>query len=145
MNRIKIIIEQTMMVSFMVLCYVSIYGLLAMKKYDYTFDWDIPGSIVLASFMCSVVTVFFLYDFDEKNEQSKVRGWVSLILHFVLLYFVIMGFGYLCHWYRGTSGFIVTSVIYVIIYFGAWAGTTLIFRHDSKIISEALDKVRDED
>ena len=57
----------------------------------------------------------------------------------------IMGFGYLFYWYRGTLGFILTSVIYVIIYAGTWVGTRLVFLHDDKIIGDALDKIRDEE
>jgi len=56
-----------------------------------------------------------------------------------------MGCGYLFRWYRGTLGFIMTSVIYVIIYLGTWLGTILIFKHEEKIISDALEKIRDEE
>ncbi|SDB08510.1 DUF3021 family protein [Butyrivibrio sp. INlla16] len=147
MKKVKTIIEQTMMVSFMVLCYVGIYGLLVMRPLDYHFDWYIPGSIVVASFMSSLVTVMFYYgDNDsDKNENADLKFKLKTVAHFILLYAVIMSFGRICYWYHGTFGFIVTSIIYVIIYIGSWFGTYLIFRHDEKVISEALDKIRDED
>ena len=84
MNRLKLVFEQTMMVSFMVLCYIGLFGL------------------------------FFL------------RG---------------TGFGYLFYWYRGTFGFILTSVIYAVIYAGSWIITLLIFKRDEKLSSGALDKI----
>jgi hypothetical protein len=56
-----------------------------------------------------------------------------------------MSCGYLFRWYTGTLGFIVTSVIYVIIYQGTCLGTILIFKHEEKIIGDALDKIRDEE
>ena len=145
MNRIKLIFEQTMLVSFMNLCYLGIYGLLVLRKYDYQFEWYIPGSIVAAGFLCSLLTVFLLYDAAEAKDKSPLRYNIPVILHFVLLYGVVMGFGFLCHWYNELSGFILTSVIYVIIYVGAWVGTLLLFRRDEKLISDALDKIRDEE
>ena len=145
MNRIKLIFEQTMMVSFMILCYIGIYGLLALRKYDYQFEWYIPGSIVVAGFLCSLLTVFLLYGAAESKDESPLKYNITKILHFILLYGVIMGFGFLCHWYDELSGFILTSVIYVIIYVGAWVGTLLLFRRDEKLISDALDKIRDEE
>ena len=145
MYKLKVIFEQTMMVSFMVLCYVSVYGLFALRGEDLGFDWYIPGSIVLASFFCSLVTVFLLYDTGEDKDDSPVKYYVRLIAHFILVYAVIMGFGYLFYWYRGTTGFILTSVIYVVIYAGSWIGTELFFRQDEKLISDALDKIRDEE
>ncbi len=145
MKKTKLIIEQTMMVSFMVLCYVSIYGLLALRPLNYTFDWYIPGSIVLASFICSLLTVFFLYPDDEGKDSPALSYTLRIVAHFILLYIIIMAFGHLCYWYHGTFGFILTSIIYVIIYLGSWAGTLMIFRHDEKIISEALENIRDDD
>ncbi len=145
MNKIKLIIEQTMMVSFMVLCYISVYGLVILRKENFGFDWYIPGSVVLASFFCSLITVLLLYNATESKDESPVKYYISVVLHFILLYGVIMGFGYFFYWYRSTFGFILTSVIYVLIYAGSWVGTLLLFRHDEKLISDALDKIRDEE
>ena len=66
-------------------------------------------------------------------------------LSFVLLYGLIMGFGYLFYWYRSMLGFILTSVIYVLIYAGVWLGMFVLFRRDEKLISDALDRIRDEE
>ena len=145
MNKLKLVFEQTMMVSFMVLCYISVLGLLAFRGTDTGFPWYIPGSIVLASFFCSLVTVFLLYPAAENRDESKARYYVRLVTHFILLYGLIMGFGYIFYWYRGTFGFILTSVIYAVIYAGSWIITLLIFKRDEKLISGALDKIRDEE
>jgi hypothetical protein len=145
MNRLQLIFEQTMLVSFMVLCYISVYGLLALSGKGQGFDWYIPGSVVLASFLCSLVTVLLLYTAAENKDESPVNYYIRVILHFVLLYGLIMGFGYLFYWYRGRVGFILTSLIYVLIYAGAWIGTLILFRRDEKLISDALDKIRDEE
>ncbi len=145
MNRLKLIFEQTMMVSFMVLCYISLFGLFSLRGTGMGFDWYIPGSVVLASFFCSLVTVFLLYPAAENRDESPARYYVRLVAHFILLYGLIMGFGYLFYWYRGTFGFILTSVIYAVIYAGSWIITLLIFKRDEKLISGALDKIRDEE
>ena len=145
MNKLKLIFEQTMMVSFMVLCYISVLGLLAFRGTDTGFPWYIPGSIVLASFFCSLVTVFLLSDAGDDKDESPVKYYIKLIAHFILLYALIMGFGYLFYWYRSMLGFILTSVIYVLIYAGVWLGTFVLFRRDEKLISDALDRIRDEE
>ena len=89
--------------------------------------------------------MFLLSDAGDNKDESPVKYYIKLISHFILVYAVIMGFGYLFYWYRGTTGFILTSVIYVVIYAGSWIGTELFFRHDEKLISDALDKIRDEE
>ncbi len=145
MNKLKLIIEQTMMVSFMVMCYISVYGLVVMRGEDWGFDWYIPGSVVLSSFFCSLITVRLLYNDSESKDESPLKYYISVVLHFILLYGLIMGCGYIFHWYKGTVGYILTSVVYVVIYAGGWVGTMLLFRHDEKLISDALDKIRDEE
>lgn len=143
MKKIKVIIGQTMMVSFMVLCAVSIYGLFVMRKYEWAFDWYIPGSIVVSSFACSAVTCLLLY--NDGYARSRLSFVVRTILHFILLYGIIMAFGHMCYWYRSLRGGIIVSIIYVVVYFGAWIGTSIMFRHDEKVISDALESVRDKE
>lgn len=143
MKKIKTIFAQTMMVSFMVLCAISIYGFCIMKSKNWSFDWFIPGSIVLSSLVSSIITVLLLY--NEGNARSRVSEIVRTILHFLLVYLIIMMFGYLCYWYRSLDGAIIVSVIYLVVYIGAWIGTLVMFRHDEKVITDALENVRDEE
>ncbi len=143
MKKIKVIFAQTMMVSFMVLCAISIYGFCVMREKNWSFDWFLPGSIVLASLVSSIITVLLLY--NEGSARSRLFETIRTVLHFILLYAIIMAFGHLCYWYRSLSGAIIVSVIYVVVYFGAWGGTAIMFRHDEKVITDALENVRDEE
>ncbi len=143
MKKIKVIFAQTMMVSFMVLCAISLYGFCVMRAENWSFDWFIPGSIVLASLVSSILTVFLLH--DESGSRSRVSEIIRTILHFLLLYLIIMAFGYLCYWYKSPDGAVLVSVIYVVVYIGVWAGTVIMFRHDEKVITDALESVRDEE
>ena len=144
MKKIKVIMEQTMLVSFLVLCIVSLYGLSVMRKNEWCFDWYTPGSIVVSSLLCSIVTVLLLYN-DWYYKASALKHNLITILHLILIYVIIMVFGHICNWYTTTNGFIMISVYFLIVYAGAWVGTGLMFRHDEKLISDALDSVRDED
>ena len=144
MKRMKVILEQTMLVSFLVLCAVSLYGLFVMKKNEWCFDWYTPGSIVVASLMCSIVTVLMLYNEWYNTASALKQGIITLIL-LILIYVIIMVFGHISHWYTTTSGFIRISIIFVVVYAGAWVGTGIMFRHDEKLISDALDNVRDKE
>ncbi len=145
MKKIRIILLQTVMVSFMIFCYISLYGLFVMRPYDYCFDWYIPGSVILASFLCSLFTCILLYVGAEKNSESKFYYYFRIAIHFVLLYLIIMCCGRLFCWYSSVQGFIFTSIIYIIVYIATWGATWLIYKHEDKIITQALNKIRDEE
>lgn len=145
MKKLKIVMEQTMLVSFLVLCAVSIYGLLVMKKNEWSFDWYTPGSILVSSFLCSLVTVLLIYNDKYDKELSSLMHNLVTLLHFVLMYIIIIVFGHLCNWYTTMHGFALISVIFVVVYAAAWVGTGIMFRHDEKLISDALESVRDKE
>ncbi len=142
MKKLKIVMEQTMLVSFLVLCVVSLNGLLVMRKNEWSFDWYTPGSILVVSFLCSLVTVLLLYN---DKELSALMHNLMTLLHFVLMYIIIIVFGHLCNWYTTMHGFAFISVIFVVVYAAAWVGTGIMFRHDEKLISDALESVRDKE
>ena len=145
MKKLKIVMEQTMLVSFLVLCAVSIYGLLVMKKNEWSFDWYTPGSILVSSFLCSLVTVLLIYNDKYDKELSSLMHNLVTLLHFVLMYIIIIAFGHLCNWYTTMHGFALISVIFVAVYAAAWVSTGIMFRHDEKLISDALESVRDKE
>ena len=111
MNKLKLVFEQTMMVSFMVLCYISVLGLLAFRGTDTGFPWYIPGSIVLASFFCSLVTVFLLSDAGDNKDESPTKYYIKLIAHFILLYALIISVATFSH----SSSLILSSASPIIL------------------------------
>jgi len=145
MEKIRIILIQTVMVSFMIFCYISLYGVFAMRPYGYCFDWYIPGSVIVASFLCSIITCILLYGEAGKNSESKFNYYFRIAIHFVLLYLIIMCCGRLFFWYSSFCGFILTSIIYIIVYIATWGATWLIYKHEDRIITQALNKIRDEE
>ena len=145
MKKLKIVMEQTMMVSFLVLCVVSLNGLLVMRKNEWSFDWYTPGSILVVSFLCSLVTVLLLYNDKYDKELSALMHNLMTLLHFVLMYIIIIVFGHLCNWYKTMHGFAFISVIFVVVYAAAWVGTGIMFKHDEQLISDALESVRDKE
>ena len=145
MKKLKIVMEQTMLVSFLVLCAVSLIGLLVMRKNEWSFDWYTPGSILVASFLCSLVTVLLIYNDKYDKELSSLMHNLVTLLHFVLMYIIIIVFGHLCNWYKTKNGFVQITVIFVVVYAAAWVGTGIMFRHDEKLISDALESVRDKE
>ena len=145
MKKLKIVMEQTMLVSFLVLCAVSLYGLLVMRKNEWFFDWYTPGSILVASFLCSLVTVLLLYNDKYDKELSALMHNLMTLLHLILMYIIIIAFGHFCNWYTTMNGFVLISVIFVVVYAAAWVGTGIMFKHDEQLISDALDNVRDKE
>ena len=76
---------------------------------------------------------------------SKIQHNLLTLLHFILMYVIIIAFGHICNWYTTINGFILITIIFIIVYGAAWIGTGLMFRYDEKLISDALDNVRDKD
>ena len=136
------IIEQTFLLSFLMLTVTSIEGL-----YSYfagapeVFSWFVPLTLLFMSFLCSLPTLLLM---TEKN-LTKLQWRMRIAFHCVLLYALVMGGGYLFRWYTNLTYFIVTSVAYFVIYCLVWSFSIFLTKYDEKLINDALAVVRDEE
>ncbi len=89
--------------------------------------------------------MLLIYNDKYDKELSSLMHNLVTLLHFVLMYIIIIAFGHLCKWYTTMHGFALISVIFVAVYAAAWVGTGIMFRHDEKLISDALESVRDKE
>lgn len=142
MKKFKIILEQTFMLSFLMLVVMSLEALYAHFVGDYfDFDWYIPISVVLSSFLCSLPTLILMSD----RELPKPLRRLLPFLHCMLLYVLVMGLGYLFHWYSTLTYFIVTTISYFVIYALVWTFSLFLKKYDEKLINDALLAIQDED
>ena len=142
MKKIKLILEQTFMLSFLMQVVMGLEALYSYLTDDLiTFSWYVPLSILLASFLCSIPTLLFLSD----RELPRPLRRMLPLLHCILLYALVMGMGYLFHWYSTLTYFLVTSASYFVIYALVWSFSRFLQKYDEKLINDALLTIRDED
>ena len=142
MKKVKLILEQTFMLSFLIQVVMSLEALYSRAiNYSFGFPWYTPLSCILASFLCSLPTLILI---KEKESSGPARR-ILPILHFVLLYVLVMGLGYVFHWYSNLTYFIITTIAYFVIYAIVWTLTLLSIKYDEKLINDALLTIQDED
>ena len=141
-NTLKILIEQSSLIAFLILVGISIEEFIELLNGEpFYLDWFIPVSIVIVSVLSSLPSLLIL---KERETDGKNSRWF-LILHFLLVYVIVMGSGYFFRWYTTFQYFVYKSLIYVCIYFAVWFVTLLFYRHDEKMINTALEAFRDDE
>lgn len=142
MNKLKIVLQQAMMISFGILL-----GISAEAVYyrcvcdDITLKWYHPISIVLAGFLCSMPTLILLCDAEISRKKYRIR----IAIHCVLVGAIVMGLGYFFNWYTNLTGFIFIVIEYFCIYAFVWACSLWIGVMDEKKINAAIKYIQDEE
>lgn len=146
MNKMKLWLEQTMMISFAILVGIIIEGLFFKlfsgdPLYEFNMNWLQMVSIVLTGAVCSLPTVLWLADAELPKKKFTVR----IILHCIGLYAIVSLFGWLFKWYTKADGFVFMTVIYFAVYVFTWVVTLWFHKRDDQRINKALDDIRDEE
>lgn len=142
MRKIKLIAEQTFLLTFLIMIIMGAEGLISYVCHDpLTFSWYIPLSTIFVSFLCCLPTLIF---FTEK-PLTKLQLRLLKVVHFFLIYAIVMGAGWLFHWYGSLKYFLITSLAFVINYLLVWVFSIMLHKYDEKLINEALSAIQDED
>lgn len=146
MNKFKLWLEQTMMISFAILVGIIIEGFCYTvfggdHLYEFKMDWLQMVSIVLTGAVCSLPTVIWLMDTDMPKNKYIVR----IVLHCIGLYAIVSLFGLVFKWYTQIDGFIFMSIIYFAVYIFVWVVSLWFHKRDDNKINKALDDIRDEE
>ena len=146
MNKLKLWLEQTMMISFAIFVGIVIEGLVYRVFYkdplaSFNLSWLQLVSVILTGAVCSLPTVFWLTDTDIPRKKFINR----IIIHCIGLYAIVSLFGYIFKWYTKVDGFVMISVIYFLVYVFVWVVTLWFHKNDEKQINQALDGIRDEE
>ena len=146
MNRFKLWLEQTMMISFAILVGIIIEGLFYCvfgcdPLSEFELSWIQLLSVVLTGAVCSVPTVIWLTDTDMPKNKFIIR----LILHCIGLYAIVIAFGRVFNWYNRLDGFIFMTIIYFLVYIFVWVVSLWFHKRDDNKINKALDDIRDEE
>ncbi|MCR4791396.1 MAG: DUF3021 domain-containing protein [Lachnospiraceae bacterium] len=144
MNRLKLIFNQTLMISTGILFGLGIQALLARlcgEQTEVSWQWFIPLSIVLTGFLCAIPSVIFL----DEEDPFGLHISVKITLHFLAILGVVSLCGRLFGWYDSFSEWLVIAVMYVIIYAFVWAATFWLAKSDANKINDALKDMQDEE
>ena len=105
-------------------------------------QWYIPLSIIFTGFLCALASLVLV---DEDSSLKQVNMKLKIFVHFIALFAVVSGCGYIFNWYSGIRQLIPITIIYVLTYGFVWASTMWIFKTDEKKINEAIKDIRDEE
>ena len=144
MTKLKILFNQTLMISTAVLFGVGVQTFLRFLLYgevDFTWPWYTPFSIVLTGFLCALPTMLIL----NGEADSKKKGIIRTLIHFVLVGGVVSFCGYLFGWYDDLADYLPILIMYILIYMFVWFYTLWLLKSDEKKINEAIKRFTDEE
>ena len=142
MNKVKIIFHQTVMISAAILFGIGIQMIL--QHYisgveSLTLSWNVPISICLTGFLCSLPT-YFLLDLDSLKKDVM---WMRIVIHFISVGGIVVLCGYLFDWYGSLFNVQSILVMYSIIYIFVWFVTAWIAKSDEIKINAAIKDMQD--
>ena len=142
MQKAKIIFHQTVMISAAILFGIGIQMIL--QHYisgteSLTLSWNVPISICLTGFLCSLPT-YFLLDLDSLKKNVM---WMRIVIHFISVGGIVVLCGYLFDWYGNLFDVRKIIVLYSIIYVFIWFVTAWIAKSDEIKINTAIKDIQD--
>ena len=142
MQKAKIIFHQSVMISAAILFGIGIQMIL--QHYisgveSLTLSWNVPISICLTGFLCSLPT-YFLLDLDSLKKNVM---WMRIVIHFISVGGIVVLCGYLFDWYGSLFNVQSTLIMYSIIYIFVWFVTAWIAKSDEIKINAAIKDMQD--
>ena len=142
MQKAKIIFHQTVMISAAILFGIGVQMIL--QHYiegaeSLTLNWNVPISICLTGFLCSLPTCFLL-DLDSLKKNVM---WMRIVIHFISVGGIVVLCGYLFDWYGNLFDVRKIVVLYSIIYVFIWFVTAWIAKSDEIKINTAIKDIQD--
>lgn len=130
------------MITFLIMVVISLEELFEyFWGEEFSISWYIPMTVVFVSILSSLATLILYND----GEEAPRKFIVKVVIHFILTFCIVLGSGYIFKWYSNFEYFIFTVIAFVLIYIGVWVATISMLKHDEKLISEALENVRDDE
>lgn len=141
MNKLKMLFQQTTMISTMVLLAIGLERLVKhIAGYDFTLEWYHPISIVLTGFLGALPTPLIWY-----KDYSRKQLPFMLAAHCILLLGVVSLMGFLFHWYSNGREYLFVAITYFIIYVLVWIASFWLEHCDVAKINKAIQEIRDEE
>lgn len=141
MNKLKMLFQQTTMISFMVLLAIGLEGMVRhIVGLEFTLEWHHPLSIVLTGFLGALPTPLVW------NKDHKWRHFPTMLAaHCIMLLGVVSLMGYLFRWYSNAAEYLFVATAYFVIYVLVWIVTFWLERCEEIKINQAIKKIQDEE
>lgn len=142
MRGAKKLFVQSMMISTSILFLNGINMVLQhLAGNDIALMWYHPLTIVATGVLCSLPTPLL----ENRDSWGHSAFIIRVSLHFLVLWAVVIGAGYLFNWYESIGDCASVSIIFLIIYVFVWLAGHWLDKQDEKKINRALDAIRDEE
>ena len=142
MEKLKILFQQTLMISIGILFFTGINGLIShLAGTDFYYAWYYPLTIIFIGFLCALPTFLFIM-----SEWSGQRRFLSnLILHCLSVWVIVSIAGRILKWYFILKQFLMVTMEYILIYIFVWLASMWLIRAEDKIINQALTDIQDKE
>lgn len=131
--------QHTMMISFGILIGMSLEGVMYLNDID--FRWYHPLSVVVTSVLCSIPSLILCSERELPRNKFRIR----IAIHFLLLFTMVLGLGWLFNWYSKLEGALYIVGIFTFVYLFVWVASSWMGASDQKHINNALESIRDEE
>lgn len=133
---IKVVWYHFLLIAVCLLGFQGILGLINQSSFSYLFPIQVLGVSALTA-SCS-----FIY--YGKYDMSRKEFTIRIIIHFILISIVVLGFGYLVSWYKTIDGALGVFVVFVFVYAFVWIMSYISDKKTSESINEALKRKNNE-
>lgn len=141
MNKLKILFQQTTMISAMILLATGLEGVVKhMAGKDFILEWYHPLSFILTGFLGALPTPLVM-----PRDLGRKQYLFLIASHCILLFGVVSLMGFLFHWYSNGADYLFVVITYFIIYVLVWAATFWLARRDEAKINQAIQEIQDEE
>ena len=141
MKKMKMLFEQTMMVSTGILFLLGVEGVIChFQEIEFELNWYLPISILLTGFFCSLPTLLF----SNENLSGK-KFWCYGALHCLMEFGIVTLAGWIFRWYTTREGYLVVMLFYFLIYGFVWMASIWMQKVDEDKINQALKEIQDEE
>lgn len=142
MDKLKLVFQHTMMISFGILAGISVQGIIFHKaSAAFQLQWYHPLSIIVAGFLCSLPSLLL----GNEGKMGEISMVVRVIIHCLSLFIIIMCGGYFVNWYHDITGAIAVAIEFFFVYGFVWLANAWIGVMNQNTINKALDSIRDEE
>ena len=142
MEKLKILFQQTLMISTGILFFTGINGLIShLMGADFYFAWYYPLTIIFLGFLCALPTFLFIM-----SEWSGQKHFLSnMILHCFSVWAIVSIAGRILKWYSTLKQFLMVTIEYILIYIFVWLASMWLIRAEDKKINRALTDIQDKE
>ncbi|MBO4604020.1 MAG: DUF3021 family protein, partial [Clostridiales bacterium] len=107
----------------------------------FSLSWYQLISVILTGALCSLLTLFLLSDYEGAGKRFLIK----VIIHSIGLYLIVSFMGWIFNWYTGVTGFIMVTLIFLMVYVFVWLVSLWFYKREEVQINKALDDIRDEE